>query len=135
MSPGSGASSRKMSVFQVSRMRTRLFVPSGVVTVSPTRKGRCLSQFGASGAPASERSGRNPIFKYTTLMPACRATASTGKHATLGPEVVLHVDRDDGSACWVNGDRFGLRVDGHERCARSHQNLLPIVPVQSLRPG
>lgn len=77
MSPGCGRSSFSISVFHVPWIKMRPSVPFGALTVSPTRSGWSLIQFGESGSPASERSGRNSIFKYTTFRPALRAAART----------------------------------------------------------
>jgi len=37
--------------------------------------------------------------------------SSTVEHATLGPEVILHVDDDHRSPCGLDRDRFRLRIE------------------------
>jgi hypothetical protein len=61
---------------QVPRINVRLTRPSGISPASPTPSALCLRKLGASGDPASERSGSNCIVRYTTVMPARRATGS-----------------------------------------------------------
>jgi hypothetical protein len=80
-------SSSTISVFQVSRIRIRPVVPFGARTSSPTPIGACLSQFGESGAPMSDRSGRNPIFRYTIFIPAARAAWRTRAVGSIAPRI------------------------------------------------
>jgi len=63
LSPGSGTNSRTIWVFQLSRIKMWLWVPSGVVTLSPTRTRFWVIQLRESTALKSERSGRNSILR------------------------------------------------------------------------
>ena len=58
-----GFNSDTISVFQVSRIRMRLGVPSGAVTLWPTPMRRCCARLIESGAPICDRSRLYAIFR------------------------------------------------------------------------
>jgi hypothetical protein len=144
MSDGSGASSATMSVFQVSRMKTRLASVGAEHRVADPNQSMGGPVFGVGHAEIGEVGPELhlQIHNLNAGLPGGvedaggrRDGASNRGHVQPGPhegaavagEVVLHVDDDHGCAVGIKGEGRVPGVDCDDAVGRIHRSHLPRV--------
>src|SRR5438876_815250 len=114
-----GLSSSTMSVPQVSRIKTRPSLPSGVLIVCPTpNTSRCRTRVGAiphleiNDLDARAPSGcEDACSRSNGFLNTGYINSSAVEHPALGAKVVLHVDDDHCGLRGINRNRAGLRIE------------------------